>query len=304
LNANLESWRQTLPSVFDFTKKQRDQQFVRQRMSLGFFYFSTLTIINRPCLCRIDRKIPDESDKARDFNRETAARCVNAARGMLDLLPDEPNAVGLYKIAPWWCLVHYLMQAATVLMLELSFRADHMPNEVEDVFYAAKKALEWLRSMSEEDEAARRASVMCNELLRQVAPKVGREPNEASNYQPDGIIGMDGMNPIESVEQMQDMRDPHGDPGLVPPQTLYNYSTSAPFQPQMFASYDQMNHLNSSYGQMPTTSASTRYDDMFPTATEMYGMSSDDNEQQGYFSNPDQKCPQAEAPRSLPTFSS
>lgn len=287
LNINLEDWRQTLPSVFDFTKKQRDRQFVRQRMNLGFFYYSALTIINRPCLCRIDRKIPDESDKAKDFNRETAASCVNAARGMLDLLPDEPNAVGLSRIAPWWCLVHYLMQAATVLMLELSFRADHMPNEVEEIFDAAKKALAWLRSMAREDEAARRASVMCNDLLRQVAPKVGRDPNEVSQYQPDGVVGMDGVDPTESGAQTQDMQALHGDPGPVQYQPQYGYDTTAPFQAQMLATYDQMNHINWSYDQVPTTSAPAPYDDMFPSATEMDGMVSAQHETPNFFSGPD-----------------
>ncbi len=288
MNSNLENWRRSLPPVFDFAKKQRDKQFVRQRMNLGFSYYSTLTIINRPCLCRIDRRIPDESDKAKGFNRETAARCVNAARGMLDLLPDEPNALGLYKLAPWWCLVHYLMQAATVLMLELSFRADHMPNEVEEIFDAGKKALEWLRSMSGMDEAARRASLMCNELLRQVAPKVGREAKDATSYQPDGIVGMDGMNPIESFEQMQDMQDLHGDPGLYQTQPQYDFTTASPYQLNMFSFYDQMDSMNWSYGQMPTTSAPAPYDDMFPTGTGMAAMKSDDTERPSQFSSPGQ----------------
>lgn len=289
LNSNLENWRQSLPSVFDFRKKQRDKEFVRQRMNLGFSYYSTLTIINRPCLCRIDRRISDESDKAKAFSRENAGRCVNAARGMLDLLPDVPNALGLYKLAPWWCLVHYLMQAATVLMLELSFRACHMPNEVEEVFDAGKKALEWLRSMSGMDEAARRASVMCNELLRQVAPKVGREAKDASDYQPDGVVGMDGMNPIESFEQMQDMRDLQGDPALYQNQPHYDFTTSTPYQLNMFAFYDQINSMNWSYGQIPTTTAPAPYDGIFPPAIGMAGMGPNDNEQSSPFSSSGQR---------------
>lgn len=173
--SRLEHWRDGLPSVFDFTTRQRDQQFHRQRVSLGFFYYSTLTIICRPCLCRIDRKIPNQSGKARNFNRDTAAKCVHAARDMLDMLPNEPNSIGLYKVAPWWCLVHHLVQAATVLMLELSFRSTHLPTEVEQILDCAKKAVSWLRSMSEENLAAYRAYKMCDEMLRKVAPKVGRE---------------------------------------------------------------------------------------------------------------------------------
>lgn len=173
--SRLERWRADLPSIFDFTTRQRDQHFHRQRVSLGFFYYSTLTIICRPCLCRIDRKIPNQSGKAKNFNRDTAAKCVHAARDMIDMLPTEPNPIGLYTVAPWWCLVHHLVQATTVLMLELSFRSAHLPTEVEQILDCAKKAVSWLRSMSEEDLAAYRAYKMCDEMLRKVAPKVGRE---------------------------------------------------------------------------------------------------------------------------------
>lgn len=64
LNLKLDKWRMELPSVFDFTKRQRDQQFVRQRMSLGFSYYSAMVIINRPCLCRMERKVANQSGKA------------------------------------------------------------------------------------------------------------------------------------------------------------------------------------------------------------------------------------------------
>ena len=273
LNSKLEKLQAELPPLFDFSKKQRDQKFMPQRMGLGFFYYSTSMIINRPCLCRIDRKISNESGKARDFNRETAARCVHAARDMLGLLPDEPNPVGLYKVAPWWCLVHYLMQSATVMMLEMSFRADHMPTEVEEVFNCAKKALEWLRSMADDDEAARRASVLCNDLLHKVAPKVGRNPNEASDF---GSYRSQGMKKVES---MQDRHIDHNEPAQYQPQ--YAYTTSAPFQPQIFTSYDQF----LSYGNLPTTSGAS-FEEMFPTANEMENMNFEDP---GFFQGPDQR---------------
>ena len=143
--------------MFDFTRKQRDQQFLRHRFCLGFGYYSAKIIVNRPALCRTDRKIPDASGKARDFDRLTAAKCVHAAKAIIAILPNEPNATGLYGIAPWWLIVHHLVQASTILMLELPFRADHMPNEAEEILEAAKKAVIWLRSLSDENIAARRA---------------------------------------------------------------------------------------------------------------------------------------------------
>jgi hypothetical protein len=190
----LEKWQSALPPVFDFSKKQRDQQFSRQRMSLGFFYYSTLMIISRPCLCRINRKLPHASEKYREFNRATAAKCVHAAKDMLGLLPNEPNPIGLYKVTPWWCLVHHLVQAATVSMLELSYQADHLPHEVEEILQSARKAVQWLHSMAEEDLAAHRAWRLCDDMLQKVASKVGRQ----FDIQPEGDLP-DGELPDEHL---------------------------------------------------------------------------------------------------------
>ena len=276
LNSKLEKWRADLPSVFDFTKRQRDQQFVRQRMSLGFFYYSTLMIINRPCLCRMDTKIPDQSARAKDFNRETAMKCVHAARDMLELLPQEPNAIGLCTVAPWWCLVHYLMQTATVLMLELSFRSNHMPKEVEEIFESAKKATEWLRSLSEEDEAAKRAWSLCDEMLRKVAPRVGRSPAER------GLA-------VDQAHGTDNARFTQGPPtsSIYLPQ--HDDASSAPFHPPVYSYYDE----SLSYGQSASTSASEPYNDMFPAALDMEGLQYDGQDHAGYFNprNPRQWFP-------------
>lgn len=280
LNSKIEKWQAKLPNVFDFTKKQRDQRFVRQRMSLGFFYYSILTIINRPCLCRIDRKIAHQSSKAKDFNRETAMKCVHAARDMLELLPQEPNAVGLYTVAPWWCLVHYLVQAATVLMLELSFRSDHMPNEVEEIFNSAKKAVDWLRSLSEVDEAARRAWSLCDEMLRKVAPKVGRSPAEASNYDSFSDHQGNAVDQMQGVDSTQ-FTQASAKSSLYLPQ--HHYASSAPFHQPIFSSYDQF----LSYGQAPTTSGSGLYNDMFPTVAATDTMQYEGHENTRYFHEQD-----------------
>jgi hypothetical protein len=174
LDQSVHTWQRHLPSVFDFKRKQDDQTFVRYRMYLGFAYYSTRIIINRPCLCRLDRKIPHQSAKSRNFNQAAAATCVDSAREMLHMLPDEPNAVGLNRIGPWWDILRYLMQATVVLMLELSFRADHMPEEAESLFEGAKKAVRWLHKLGEENYSARRAWAISNQSLRDTAPKIGR----------------------------------------------------------------------------------------------------------------------------------
>ena len=174
----LRKWRSTLPLVFEFTRNQRDQVYVHQRMHLGFSYYSTMIIINRPCLCRVDEKVPNESKRAREIDRASAASCVSAARSLLDMLPDEPNAVGMYQVSPWWNMVHHLMQAATVLMLEISFQAAHCPDSANEIFMTAQKAVAWLQSMSVDDISAARAWRLSIDVLRKIAPRVGERVDD------------------------------------------------------------------------------------------------------------------------------
>lgn len=198
LDQKLADWHSNLPIIFDFKRKQRDHNFVQQRMCLGFFYYGTRIIIHRPCLCRLDRKLPSQSAKSKDFNRTSAASCVDSAREMLQMLPDEPNAVGLNRIGPWWCLVHCLMQATVVVLLELSLRAHHMPEEAENIFEAAKKAVRWQHSLGEESYSARRAWNLCNKMLREAAPKIGREVENLPEHAPGPLSEPPHSNPRTS----------------------------------------------------------------------------------------------------------
>lgn len=97
---------------------------------------------------------------------------------MLTLFPDTPDAALLYKASPWWCILHYLMQATTVLLLELAFKAQHVPEKKSTVSKAAKKAIEWLSTMSKSNLASERAWKLCDRFLRRLAPKVDRETTD------------------------------------------------------------------------------------------------------------------------------
>ena len=178
LDEQLEYWYRTLPVAFDFKREQRDEDYYEYRLGLGFFYYSTEMMIHRPCLCRLDRKIPRQSSKSLEFNRNAAQRCVEAAKDMLSLIPDEPNAVGLIRVGPWWSILHWLVQAATVLMLEISFRAAHMPEQAEALLEASKKAVRWLHALGEDDVSASRAWALCNTILQDTASKIGREATD------------------------------------------------------------------------------------------------------------------------------
>jgi Fungal specific transcription factor domain len=199
LDQRIADWHCNLPGIFDFKRKQRDQNFIQQRMCLGFFYYGTRIIANRPCLCRLDRKIPTQSSRSRDFNRAAAATCIDSAREMLQMLPDEPNAVGLNRIGPWWCILHHLMQATVALLLELAFRSHHMPKETDEIFDAAKKAVRWLHNLGDENYSARRAWNLCNKMLRDAAPKIGREVSHLPEQPPGPLSEPSSSTPRDMV---------------------------------------------------------------------------------------------------------
>lgn len=280
LAVKLEKWRTHLHPMFDFTRKQQDHAFDRQRLSLGFFYYSTNIIISRPCLCRLDQNIPHESNTSKDFNKNAAMRCVRAAAGTISLIPTgRPDPVALYKIAPWWCTVHYLMQAVTVLILELSFRASHMPNEAEEILESARKAVCWLNAMAVESVAARRAWKICDEMLRKVAPKIGRDVNDLpSDTPPSRSQSQHSSTSHHSHSQSQSQSSQDHDTwgGLQPfirqfQDHSYHSGSSLPsshveFNPSMLTSYDEFMPFTS-----PTATTAPQVDlsYMFPTSMQM-----------------------------------
>jgi hypothetical protein len=184
LDERLEYWYRKLPQAFAFRRKQRERGSYEFRLNLGFFFYSTKMTVHRPCLCRLDRKIAGQSNKSLEFNRNSAAACVEAAMEMLQLIPDEPNAVGLISVGPWWSILHWLVQATTVLMLEVSFRANHMPEEADNILEACKKSIRWLHALAEDNLSARRAWAMCNSLFRESAKKIGREIDDLPQHPP------------------------------------------------------------------------------------------------------------------------
>ena len=224
LNGRLTHWQEDLPEGLDFTRAVDDVRWIHFRRLLAFFFYSTRIIVNRPCLCRIDQKIQKQSSFSREFDQSTAAECVRAACHMLDLLAEQINPTSLYAHSPWWCLVHYLVEAAVVCMLELSFRSNHMPNEIEDVFRRSNKAVQWLQSMADNDTAADRAARMCSDLLRRTAPKAGKSTAASFPSREQSGSGSSLQSPLRRSS---------------PGQSAYEQKVSTPFEPHIFATYDQ-----------------------------------------------------------------
>ncbi|KAE8150542.1 fungal-specific transcription factor domain-containing protein [Aspergillus avenaceus] len=169
LRSRIDLWYSNLPEALDFSRNgDQGTDVLRGKLFLAFHYYSARITLGRPCLCRRDARHTSPYQKS-SFSHDMAMLTLTSARQMLDLIPDVPNAVQLYQICPWWCVLHYLMQAGTVLLLELSFGCIHMPDEETNMFKAAKKAIRWLFSMSECSLPARRAWELCDGNLRRIA---------------------------------------------------------------------------------------------------------------------------------------
>lgn len=168
----LDHWHASLPPAFDFTRNMPESGFHRERLILGLYFYSTRILINRPCLCRLERRIKNQTSTSDTFNKRSAQACMQAAIAMTALLPDILDPIYLYKTGPWWSIIHNIMQAVSVFMLEMSYSAIHMPERVTEIVLNIKKLIRWLKKMSEDNGIAQRAYRMSMDLLPKVAIRV------------------------------------------------------------------------------------------------------------------------------------
>lgn len=154
-------------------------------MNLAFQYHYIRIIINRHCLCHLSSRIPNESNRSRGFNRSAAATCIEAARETIALLPDKPNPVSLISNSPWWCLLHYMVSAGVILMLEMAMRAEHNPQQADGLLKDSKKVLRWLRAMAENSLGAERSCKVLTKLLVISSSKIGGDISDVQTDFPE-----------------------------------------------------------------------------------------------------------------------
>lgn len=143
---------------------------MRERLMLQMSYIRAKILITRPCLCRLDERIPEQTKHSSDFNDEMARSCVSAAKTLADILPVQASAAYLYQTGPWWSMTHHLMQALTVLLLELFCDSVHDP-ESEEILPKVKKLIRRLRVLRKNDEVAGRAHNVGFGVLQDLASR-------------------------------------------------------------------------------------------------------------------------------------
>ncbi|KAL4917515.1 fungal-specific transcription factor domain-containing protein [Aspergillus aurantiobrunneus] len=162
LNGRADSWLSKLPAELRFTQETPNHE--RERLSLAFSFYSTKILITQPCLSRI--LLQDSWDSQTDtFCTTTAAICIDIASQMLELLPNIPDLSWVYQLTPRWCIVHYIMQATTVLLISLFIKEKANTIQYPNIIDGVSKAAHWLSSLGATDPSAQRAWAAIQDLL-------------------------------------------------------------------------------------------------------------------------------------------
>ena len=266
----LSTWIAALPNAFGPNTPSTDPNTESFRVALAILSYSIRTIINRPCLCRIDR-IAHQSDESLRDNREGASRCVSSAQAVVAYFPDKPNRQAIHSSPIWWMLLHHIKRAATALLLELSYRAEHMPSEAEEILIDAKKAVNWLHSLARSNSAAYRSWVTLSNLLRLAAERIGRSTEDIVIAPPEAHSSIAKANPGPQDGPMRYMTSqiPRFDPSAWEPMDFFDYGQ--PMHPENMQIGDS-NQFG--YYQQNTSP------NLFPPAGELDGVPMD---QGGYY---------------------
>ncbi|KAL2812145.1 fungal-specific transcription factor domain-containing protein [Aspergillus granulosus] len=192
---SLGIWLRKVPESYRFSSSATDDRFyiepgaeyVRERITLAIYYYSARITLCRPCLSHI----PCSLQKARDphsrssFRAKMTLACLQASCSLLSILPEKPDTVWLTTVTPWWAILHYIMQAATALLIGLSTRAtsdketnpddqNQVPSLTREMLInETRKAFFWLHHMAFSSHTARRAFMICENFIGRMGPSLG-----------------------------------------------------------------------------------------------------------------------------------
>lgn len=176
LNEDLDMWATSLPNGLNFFHRGavNRNRYRREENTLDMLYHNTKILITRPCLCRLDRRIANQSARSDNFNRQAAISCIASAKAIANLFPNEPedHAVTLYEAGPWWSTIHHIMQSLVILLLEVSQDATHFPDDRQDIIPPLKKLIRWLRTLRVNNGMAKRAYLIVFSLLKKLVTTI------------------------------------------------------------------------------------------------------------------------------------
>lgn len=215
----MDRWLHKLPNSYQFVASgagpwrlnhvQLDDEslpFVRERVCLAMNYYSARITLCRPCLTpQVFQQDPvssslsaTSSDPFRaKLRAEMTTHCLQAACSLISILPEKIDITWLARIAPWWNVLHFLMQATIALLLSLCYcsipgpasasglssaqdpnHQHHFSNPVnptlrrehlDTVIAQIRKALCWIHAMASIDPAAKRGFLLCDNIVQKPA---------------------------------------------------------------------------------------------------------------------------------------
>ncbi|KAJ5901057.1 hypothetical protein N7504_007050 [Penicillium tannophilum] len=194
-NKTMDECSSSLPDSINFNIIGAGQSLSKvnaYKISLSLHYYSSRIVLNRPCLARVRTAGDNISNSYRSWAKEESAMtCLHSALAVLSIFPDEPDSLWVCHVL-WWNILHFLVQATTILLINLSFEelaskkssgqnstsgssASNLPAVSDSVDYeavltAARKALQWLHCLGKTEASARRAFEICGNCIRRIAP--------------------------------------------------------------------------------------------------------------------------------------
>jgi hypothetical protein len=146
LDQRLDQWVMSLPLELNFQALSRSNSlvFLRERMLLGFQLCSARILLTRPYLSVRWQYCSEENQAA--VTRCMGSNCIEAAKTMVDFLPDVSDQHFIYDQGPWWCVVHHMIQAVSIFLLCLSYTSPKSQDRLVLLCYM-KKVIRWLRTM-------------------------------------------------------------------------------------------------------------------------------------------------------------
>lgn len=175
----IEACLSTLPSGLFPRAPSATAGFSRDQISLALHYYSTVILISRPCLSRLDRQTSMRTPSEGEFNKKTAQVCIRAAKAIANLLPDilprhaDRDVIQpWYRASPWWSMVNFIMQATTTLLLELSYITFEPLSDREETIACLKRLIRVLQVMAPNNASANRAYSIAFNVFQSIARNV------------------------------------------------------------------------------------------------------------------------------------
>jgi len=174
LSKELDAWvSEAFPSGLSLANSIEESSGQREQLLLSFQYHGARLLIYRPCLCRLYQRIEGQSDVSAQFNQNSAEACVEAAHAIARLFPEELTLAFIYQKSPWWCIVHNIMQAIAVFLLDMFYGQTHVAEPSEIILNSLRKLIRWLRFMSTSSIVAGRAYEVVSDMVKSITVRLG-----------------------------------------------------------------------------------------------------------------------------------